>query len=161
MAISTETLAAAMAYVKSSLAGAGAVAGKPCQIQSITEITGGNRVTFLWEDNEGVSHTSTMDVMDGTKGKPGEDGTIVVANPAIAGTEASLTSIEIDGTKYKIPQGGGGGGGSVDSVSVNGSTPFLPDSNGNVDLDIAAYASNNTMYIAAIEDGDGVIYPND
>lgn len=68
-------------------------------------------------------------------------------------------TITADGTLNAT--GGGGGGGSVDSVSVNGSTPFLPDSNGNVDLDIVAYASNNTMYIAAIEDGDGVIYPND
>ena len=56
-------------YTDKSLAGAGAVAGVPCQIQSITPITGGNRVTFLWVDNNNVSHTSTLDVMDGAGGE--------------------------------------------------------------------------------------------
>lgn len=68
------TLAIAKKYVDNSLAGAGAVAGKPCQIQSITEITGGHRITFLWVDNDNVSHTSTMDVMNGDKGETGETG---------------------------------------------------------------------------------------
>ena len=74
MSLSFDTLAAANKYTDDSLAGAGAVAGVPCQIQSITEITGGHRVTFLWLDNNGDSHTSTMDVMDGAKGDPGEKG---------------------------------------------------------------------------------------
>lgn len=52
-------------YVDDSMAGAGAVAGVPCQIQSITPIEGGNRVTFLWEDNAGNDHTSSLDVRDG------------------------------------------------------------------------------------------------
>lgn len=72
MAINNETLAVAMSYVKSSLAGVGAIAGKPCQIQSIVPITGGNRVTYLWVDDNNVEHTSTMDVMDGAKGDPGD-----------------------------------------------------------------------------------------
>ena len=61
-------------YVDDTIEGAGAVAGVPCQIQSITDITGGHRVTFLWVDNAGTSHTSTMDVMDGTNGQDGADG---------------------------------------------------------------------------------------
>lgn len=68
------TLAMAKKYTDNSLAGAGAVAGVPCQIQSITPITGGNRITFLWVDNNNVSHTSTLDVMDGAKGDKGEKG---------------------------------------------------------------------------------------
>ena len=68
------TLAMAKKYTDISLAGAGAVAGVPCQIQSITPITGGNRVTFLWVDNNNVSHTSTLDVMDGAKGDKGDTG---------------------------------------------------------------------------------------
>ena len=63
------TLAMAKKYIDKSLAGAGAVAGVPCQIQSIKPITGGNRITFLWEDNNNVSHTSTLDVMDGAGGE--------------------------------------------------------------------------------------------
>lgn len=61
----------------------------------------------------------------------------------------------------KPQSGGGGGSGSVNSVSVNGGTPALPDSNGNVNIDIVAYTSDNTMYVATIEDGDEVTYPND
>ena len=68
------TLAMAKKYTDNSLAGAGAVAGKPCQIQSITDITGGHRITFLWVDNSGTSHTSTMDVMNGAKGDKGDTG---------------------------------------------------------------------------------------
>ena len=67
-----KALAIAQQYVDDSLAGAGAVAGKPCQIQSITPITGGNRITFLWEDNNGVSHTQNLNVMDGAKGDKGD-----------------------------------------------------------------------------------------
>lgn len=64
-------ISVAKKYTDDTVAGAGAVAGKPCQIQSITDITGGHRVTFLWVDNSSVSHTSTMDVMDGEKGDDG------------------------------------------------------------------------------------------
>lgn len=35
------------------------------------------------------------------------DFSTVVANPTLTGTESDLTSIEIDGTKYAIPSGGG------------------------------------------------------
>ncbi len=72
--ISILTLAVAKKYTDDSIAGAGGLEGKPCQIQSIEAITGGNRVTFLWEDNDGVEHTDTMDVMNGTDGADGQDG---------------------------------------------------------------------------------------
>ena len=68
------TLQLAKKYTDDSIAGAGSLEGKPCQIQSIEAITGGNRVTFLWEDNDGVEHTDTMDVMNGTDGADGQDG---------------------------------------------------------------------------------------
>lgn len=74
MGLSVETYALAKKYTDDSMQGAGAVAGKPCQIQSITDITGGKRVTFLWVDNSGTSHTSTMDVMNGQDGDDGQDG---------------------------------------------------------------------------------------
>ena len=35
-------------------------------------------------------------------------GTTVVANPELEGTEPDLTGLEVDGAKYKVPQGGGG-----------------------------------------------------
>jgi hypothetical protein len=69
-----EALGAAKAYVNKSLSSAGALKGAPCEIQSIVDIEGGSRVTFIWEDNQGVSHTSTMDVMNGKKGDKGDKG---------------------------------------------------------------------------------------
>lgn len=78
MALSVETLAAANKYTDKSIEGAGAIKGAPCQIQSITDITGGHRVTFLWEDSDGNEQTSTMDVMDGTKLTVGADGYITI-----------------------------------------------------------------------------------
>lgn len=68
------TLAMAKKYTDNSLEGVGAIAGKPCQIQSIQEITGGHEITFLWVDNNGTSHTSTMQVMNGEKGDKGDKG---------------------------------------------------------------------------------------
>lgn len=64
----------ARAYTKQAVEGAGALKGAPCQIQSITPITGGNRITFAWETSEGETETDTLDVMDGTNGTDGTDG---------------------------------------------------------------------------------------
>ena len=41
---------------------------------------------------------------------------VVAANPTLAGTEANLEGIEIDGVKYKVPEGGGGGGDQTSGV---------------------------------------------
>ena len=38
------------------------------------------------------------------------------ANPTLAGTETELTSVTIDGTKYKVPSGGGSGAG-IDTLT--------------------------------------------
>lgn len=84
MALSMETYALCKQYTDDSIAGAGAIEGKPCQIQSITSITGGNRVTFLWVDNEGSEHTSTMDVMNGQDGQDGADGTDGIGIKSVA-----------------------------------------------------------------------------
>lgn len=61
-------------YVNDSLVGVGALKGAPCTIKSITEITGGNRITFSWVDDEETEHTSTLDVMNGAKGDKGDTG---------------------------------------------------------------------------------------
>lgn len=63
-----QAYAAARQYTDDTIQGAGALEGKPCQIQSITDIEGGKRVTFLWVDDNGVEHTSPMDVMNGETG---------------------------------------------------------------------------------------------
>ena len=61
-------------YTNDSLIGLGALKGAACTISDITPIDGGNRITFEWEDNNGESHTDTLDVMDGEKGDKGDKG---------------------------------------------------------------------------------------
>ena len=47
-------------YTDDSIAGAGAIKGAPCEIQSIED----GVVTFLWEDTNGNQHTLGLDVGD-------------------------------------------------------------------------------------------------
>lgn len=61
-------------YTDESIAGGGAVKGKNCTVDSITDIEGGHRVTFKWTLDNGTVKTGSMDVMDGTKGEDGEKG---------------------------------------------------------------------------------------
>ena len=68
------TLVLAKNYTDKALEGAGTIKGKNCTIQSITPITGGNRIVFAWELDDGTAETSTLDVMDGAQGAPGQDG---------------------------------------------------------------------------------------
>lgn len=52
-------------YVNDSLIGIGALAGAPCEVDSITKTDGVTTVTLKWEDTTGTSHTSSFDVEDG------------------------------------------------------------------------------------------------
>lgn len=138
-----KALALSMQYTEDSLDGVGAIAGKPCQIQSITDITGGHRITFLWVDNEDVSHTSTLDVMDGQNGK----GIASIEKKSTEGLVDTYTITYTDGTTFDfevtngvgVPEGGTTGqvlakksnsdydtewvnGGGGDVSSVNGKT---------------------------------------
>ena len=68
------TYAAAKAYTDQTVVGGGALKGKNCTVDSITDITGGHRVTFKWTLDNGTVQTGTMDVMDGVDGADGHDG---------------------------------------------------------------------------------------
>ena len=75
MGISVETLAVAKKYTNRSIEGiTGSLAGKNATIESITDISGGHRVTFKWTADNGDIRTQTMDVMDGSKGDKGDQG---------------------------------------------------------------------------------------
>lgn len=57
-----------------------------------------------------TSHVNNTNVHVTTQEKSTWDGKSVVgANPTMVGTEANLTGIDINGVKYKVPQGGSGG----------------------------------------------------
>lgn len=55
-------------YVSKSLVGMGALKGANCQIESIDEVTGGQKITFLWIDISNVSHRSELTVPNGADG---------------------------------------------------------------------------------------------
>ena len=61
----------------------GGLKGASCQIQGIAAITGGNRITFLWENTAGDTRTTTMDVMDGEDGLYVVDATITASGHLI------------------------------------------------------------------------------
>lgn len=69
-----KALGAANSFTEETVVGGGAIKGSPCEIQSITPITGGHRVTFVWELTDGTERTDYVDVMDGQQGEPGEQG---------------------------------------------------------------------------------------
>ena len=74
MGIDVKTYAAAKKYTDNTVEGGGAIKGKNATIDSITDITGGHRVTFKWTLDDGTEETDTMDVMDGVDGQDGSDG---------------------------------------------------------------------------------------
>ena len=74
MALDILTYALSKKYTDDSMAGGGISAGKNCTVDSIEQISGGNRVTFKWTLDNGTVKTGTMDVMDGEKGEQGIPG---------------------------------------------------------------------------------------
>lgn len=52
-------------YIAQTLIGMGAQKGAACQIQGIVKQGTTSTITFLWEDNNGGSHTSTLTLNDG------------------------------------------------------------------------------------------------
>ena len=117
MAIDAKTLAASKKYTNETVIGGGAIKGKNCTIDSISPITGGNRVTFKWTLDNGTVQTGTMDVLDGQDGGPGADGLGI--DSVDIDTNNHLIITYDDGTTHdagEIP----GGGGTGEVTSVNG-----------------------------------------
>lgn len=130
-----EALGAAKAYVNKSLSSAGALKGAPCEIQSIVDITGGSRVTFVWKDGQGVSHTSTMDVMNGAKGDKGDKGD--TGEQGIQGVKGDKGDTGKEGAKgiqgERGPKGDKGDAGV--GVPAGGTTGQVLAKNSNDDYD--------------------------
>lgn len=74
MALSIPAYAAGKKYTDETVKGGGAVKGKNCTIESITEIEGGHRVKFAWELDDGTKKTADMDILDGEDGEQGPKG---------------------------------------------------------------------------------------
>lgn len=113
-------------FTEESLDGVGALKGVPCQIKSKTPIEGGTRITFRWESNSGKEYTTTLDVMNGERGKDGAQGKDGEAGRGIASVKAKevkegeyhLIITYDDGTTEdagKIVVSGGGGSSELES----------------------------------------------
>jgi hypothetical protein len=74
MSFNAPAYAASNKYTSETVEGGGAVKGKNCTIESITEIEGGQRVKFAWELDDGTKKTADMDVLDGEDGEQGPKG---------------------------------------------------------------------------------------
>ena len=130
-----KVLAIANQYTDDSMQGAGAVAGKPCQIQSITDITGGHRITFLWVDNSGTEHTSTMDVMDGQQGAQGETGA----------TGRGIASVSVDANDHLIITYDDGTTEDAGQIEITAAVDSVNGKTGEVTLDasdVGAYSTS-------------------
>jgi hypothetical protein len=120
-------------YISKSLVGMGALKGANCQIESIAEVTGGQKITFLWIDTNNVSHRSELTVPNGAKGDPGDDGLspTIVEDPGNT-DEIYKLDITTKGGTIVTPNLIGG----IDSISVNGVAQTI--SNKAVNLDVAS-----------------------
>lgn len=64
----------------------------------------------------------------------GSNGTNVIANPTVTGSESDLTALQVGNEKYLVPQ--------------------IPE-------DITGvWTTDTTIYISTLPDGDEVVYPN-
>lgn len=121
MSFSAETYALSKKFTNQSISGiSGALAGKNCTIQSITEIEGGHRVTFQWTADNGTVRTQTMDVMDGSGAEAIEQ---IYADNGVTGAKNLLPYPYVDSTK------------TVDSVT------FTDNGDGSVSLSGTASAN--------------------
>lgn len=73
-------------YIQETLIGMGALKGAACQIKEIDNDDGTHTITFLWEDNEGESHESSVVVKDGKDGAGGSSALVDL-------TDVSLTDL--------------------------------------------------------------------
>lgn len=77
--LADEVYGALRNYVNQTLVGMGALKGASAQLSnSYDPSTGTNTMTWTWEDNLGIPHTTTVEVHDGPKGDDGIDPRITV-----------------------------------------------------------------------------------
>lgn len=156
-----KALALSKKYTSDTIQGAGAVAGKPCQIQSIVDNGDGTHtITFLWEDNAGTNHTQTLTLKDGEDGANGTNGeTPAMSVEAITGghkvtfqTTGGQISYDVmdgaDGAKGdKGDNGADGAKGDKGDKGDDGSDGFSPT--------ITVKTSTDAAYILTITTKDG------
>lgn len=96
-------IAVAEKHTNDVLNGITMIEGKPCTIASITDITGGKRVTYKWTGDDGTVKTTTMDVMNGQDGAQGPKGD--KGNTGNTGATGATGPAGADGTSATIRVG--------------------------------------------------------
>lgn len=108
-------------YVNQTLVGMGALKGASAQLSNTyDDTTGTNTMTWKWEDNNGVEHTTTVVVHDGatgatgTDGAPGADGFSPVITIKTDTSSEYVLHIKTADDEFDTPnlKGGGGSGGA-------------------------------------------------
>ena len=105
-------------YINQTLVGMGAIKGASAQLSNVYDAQAGtNTMTWKWEDNEGVEHTTIVVVHDGAPGTPGEPGDDGFSPKITVKTDTSNTyilTIQTADGSFDTPnlKGSGGGGGS-------------------------------------------------
>lgn len=132
-------------YVRDTLDGMGALKGAPCTIKSITDITGGKRVTYEWKDNNDVSHTAYMDVMNGAKGEDGEKGDDGIGIESVEVNSSNHLIVTYDdGTTEDAGEIAGGGGGKAFIDERDITTKRLKVTE---DIELSDITSDETVYL--------------
>ncbi len=109
-------------YTDNSIAGGGISAGKNCTISSITDITGGHRVTFKWYLDNGTEQTGYMDVADGVDG----DSISFSVTTITGGHRVTITSTDGTSDSFDILDGQNGDDGiSVTNAEINASNHLI------------------------------------
>lgn len=100
-------------YVSKSLVGMGALKGASCQIETITSVTGGQKITFLWIDTSDASHRSELIVPDG------EDGVGIdsISKTATAGLVDTYTITLTNSNTYTFEVTNGAKGDTGDGIA--------------------------------------------
>ena len=112
-------------FINETLVGMGALKGAACQIQDISSVPGGNKITFLWKDTDDVSHTTELTVLNGSTGngissisKTSTEG--LVDTYTITYTDGNTTTFEVTNGSKGDPGSDGVGIYSIEKTSTSG-----------------------------------------
>lgn len=100
-------------YISKSLVGMGALKGANCQIESIAEVTGGQKITFLWVDTNNVSHRSELTVPNGAEGV----GILNIEKTSTAGLVDTYTITLTNSNTYTFEVNNGAKGDTGDGIA--------------------------------------------
>lgn len=109
----TEIIGMLKSYVSKTLVGMGALKGANCQIESIAEVTGGQKITFLWIDTNNVSHRSELTVPNGADGV----GIASIEKTSTAGLVVTYTITLTDSNTYTFEVTNGAKGDTGDGIA--------------------------------------------